>query len=206
MGAPPLFNRPQKKETTIAKSRRHLPPITAWQGWYHCTVSTYGTWLPGDPRGWRERNHHEHVEGDYKNPPKPTKFARGRLQHSKRIMRGEPYHFQPQHREHVGKLLLENFARQKVSVAALAVCKSNVHILLRKPDGLVKKSLGMAKRHVTFEFSPPVNDQTRERQRIWEGEGGAKPIHDLQHGKVAVQYILDHIAEGAWVWSFRDSL
>lgn len=35
----------------------------------HCTGSTYGTWLRGDPRGWRARDHREHVEGDYRSPP-----------------------------------------------------------------------------------------------------------------------------------------
>ena len=28
--------------------------MPAWNGWYHVTGNTYGTWLPGDPRGWRE--------------------------------------------------------------------------------------------------------------------------------------------------------
>jgi hypothetical protein len=30
---------------------------------------TYGTWLPGDPKGFRTRHHREHIEGDYKKPP-----------------------------------------------------------------------------------------------------------------------------------------
>src|SRR3954468_9029001 len=43
---------------------------TPWNNWYHCMGNTYGTWLPGDPRGFRTRLHREHVEGDYRNPPK----------------------------------------------------------------------------------------------------------------------------------------
>lgn len=43
----------------------------AWNAWYHVLTNTYGTWLRGDRRGWRERHHRKHVEGDYKNPPKP---------------------------------------------------------------------------------------------------------------------------------------
>ena len=42
-----------------------------WMNWMHCTGSTYGTWLRGDPRGWRARDHREHVQGDYRNPPPP---------------------------------------------------------------------------------------------------------------------------------------
>ena len=45
-----------------------------WRHWYHCNGSTYGTWLPGDPRGWRSRNHRVHVPGDYRTPPPPGRF------------------------------------------------------------------------------------------------------------------------------------
>ena len=38
---------------------------------YHLIWGTYGSWLPGDPRGFRTRRHREHVEGDYKHPPPP---------------------------------------------------------------------------------------------------------------------------------------
>lgn len=45
--------------------------IQPWNDWYHIMCHTYGTWLPGDPRGFRTRHHREHVEGDYKSPPHP---------------------------------------------------------------------------------------------------------------------------------------
>ncbi|HEX3314753.1 MAG TPA: hypothetical protein VHR72_07680 [Gemmataceae bacterium] len=31
-------------------------------------LSTYGSWLPGNPRGFRSRKHRIHSSGDYKNP------------------------------------------------------------------------------------------------------------------------------------------
>ena len=46
--------------------------MPAWNHWYHCTAHTYGTWLRGDPRGWRARHHREHVDGDYRNRTEPT--------------------------------------------------------------------------------------------------------------------------------------
>src|SRR3954469_8997801 len=48
---------------------RDTDSVLPWNNWYHCTTHTYGTWLRGDPRGWRARHHREHVIGDYKNPP-----------------------------------------------------------------------------------------------------------------------------------------
>ena len=42
-----------------------------WNFWYHVGSNTKGTWLTGDPRGFRSRHHREHVEGDYRrlSPP-----------------------------------------------------------------------------------------------------------------------------------------
>jgi len=40
-----------------------------WNRWFHCIGGTYGSWLLGDPGGFRTRHHREHVEGDYRNPP-----------------------------------------------------------------------------------------------------------------------------------------
>ena len=37
----------------------------AWNNWFHCTLTAYGNWLPGDSRGWREQHHRRHVDGDY---------------------------------------------------------------------------------------------------------------------------------------------
>ena len=57
----------------------------AWNNWLHCTGSTYGTWLRGDPRGWRSRDR-EHVDGDYKRPPPKGKYDELHEQ-SKRLMK-----------------------------------------------------------------------------------------------------------------------
>ena len=43
--------------------------------WYHVVLTTYGAWLPGDPRGFRTRHHREHVPGDYKAPPPVGMFV-----------------------------------------------------------------------------------------------------------------------------------
>jgi hypothetical protein len=44
--------------------------------WFHVILTTYGAWLPGDPRGFRTPNHRLHIEGDYKTPPLTGKHAR----------------------------------------------------------------------------------------------------------------------------------
>ena len=68
-------------------SPSHSPdPRRDWH-WYHLILSTYGSWLPGDPRGFRTRHHRFHVEGDYKDPPPPGRYEKmhKQSQHSLRF-------------------------------------------------------------------------------------------------------------------------
>ena len=65
--------------------------MAAWNNWYHVNGNTYGTWLPGDPRGWRERGHKKHVAGDYKSPP-PAGSGDGMQRYAKGLMKQPPVH------------------------------------------------------------------------------------------------------------------
>lgn len=47
---------------------------TGWHGRYHIIGNTYGTWLHGDPKGFRTLHHREYIDGDYKHPPPPGKY------------------------------------------------------------------------------------------------------------------------------------
>jgi len=60
-----------------------------WNNWYHVTIHTYGSWLRGDPRGWRSRHHKDHVNGDYKNLPEKGKYD-ALLELSKSVMTRDP--------------------------------------------------------------------------------------------------------------------
>jgi hypothetical protein len=177
---------------------------TPWRDWYHCMVGTYGQWLPGDPRGWRERNHHEHVPGDYKHPPPVTAFSKGRYEHSKRIMNWHAYSIAAADREIVGRLLLRSFQHQGIPTLVLAVCETNFHAMLQVSDHNPKRVLGAAKCFATLNFSPIIDPSTNKRQQIWEGGARAKPIKNRAHAVKAFEYIRKHVREGAWVWSYRD--
>jgi len=174
-----------------------------WHNWYHCMASTYGTWLPGDNRGWHERNHHEHVPGDYKNPPKPSKFSQGLWKHSKDMMSYEPFTISAAQRITIGEWLLESFHHQHVTLAALAVAETNFHALLRYTGENCKTMLGRAKAHATIQWGNLAVDYGFDRRPIWGGGSLPKPIKDEKHGHEVYQYILDHKKEGAWVWSHR---
>src|SRR5437868_3666075 len=65
---------------TPQKNASTHQPVQPWNNWYHVMCHTYGTWLPGDPRGFRTRHHREHCDGDYKNPPKPGQWEQRHAQ------------------------------------------------------------------------------------------------------------------------------
>ena len=51
-----------KRRYTLTMPRRG-------KNWYHVTIGTVSSWLPGDPRGWRSSQHKTHSSGDHRNPP-----------------------------------------------------------------------------------------------------------------------------------------
>jgi hypothetical protein len=181
----------------------------AWDHWYHCTAWAYGRWLRGDPRGWRERDHREHVEGDYKNPPKPSKLNDALFKQSKDRMKFPPVTFAPAQRPIMGKLAMESLAIQKIQLAAISVAGAHLHLLIRCPNDNPKVIVGKVKNHIWMHLvnggpKLKVRDPENQPPPFWAVDSHPKSICDKQHGTNAVIYILDHEEEGAWVWAFRD--
>ena len=56
----------------------------AGMSWSHIIISPQNSWLPGDRRGFRSRNHKIHSSGDYKNLPPPEEHAGLRRYHDQR--------------------------------------------------------------------------------------------------------------------------
>jgi hypothetical protein len=56
------------------------------------------------PRGFRTRHHREHIEGDYKTPPPPGKYA-DRYKRNKESLKQEPVKLDPEMRGVVGAAL-----------------------------------------------------------------------------------------------------
>jgi hypothetical protein len=109
-----------------------LPPpaIHPWRNWYHCTGNTLGTWLPGDPRGFRTRHHHHHVQGDYRFPPPPgyydDLFAR-----SRHLMPRDAVFIPRDLRGVVRDHFVQSLQHYHVEVVALSVGGVHFHLLAR---------------------------------------------------------------------------
>ncbi len=171
---------------------------TPGKRWYHLILNTRGTWLPGDPRGFRARNHQIHSSGDYKHPP-PTGEHAGLHDHSRKIS-SPAVTLSTSLRSAVGRALLGKIQAQTHPVIAICVGSNHAHILIELPDdrAKVKELVGTWKQAASHKISA---DQPGE---IWARGCDPIPIRDQAHQTKTYHYILRHQREGAWVWSFRD--
>ncbi|MFK7788556.1 MAG: hypothetical protein AB8C95_03540 [Phycisphaeraceae bacterium] len=178
-------------------------------------ANTYGTWLPGDPRGFRTRKHREHVEGDYKSPPPAGVY--------------EDRHYAAKERMTRDAVILPRAARalavesircalvdfHKIEVIAIAVGGMHLHLLANFPlaqkatdsiRGLratdpVRHYVGIAKKESAKRL---VDAGHATPGGVWARKGKIVRIKDRKHQINAFNYILRHADEGAAVWSFRD--
>ncbi len=185
-------------------SRTRVPRIVesmkAWNDWYHASGHTYGTWLPGDPRGWRSKGHKRHVEGDYKTPPPPGTDA-GILRHSRESLRTTPVHLDRSERCLVGQAMVDMLFEQGVELLTLCQAAVHFHVLGRFRGSDVRPRVGRAKKHATF----VLRDRGRDG-RLWGRKCKIVPITERQHQLNVFNYIVRHVNEGAWVWTFRDGV
>ena len=181
-----------------------------WNNWVHCTGSTYGTWLRGDPRGWRARDHREHCEGDYKHRPTPGQFER-LFEQSKRLMERPGVRLAPDARVVACGEMLRTLRFHGVEVVAICVGAIHWHALgrffplagmclpakacrTRAPRHLMGIAKTRSARLLSeFGLLPPGGAWARGCGRRW--------IRDRRHQVTVVEYILKHRREGAACWT-----
>ncbi|HWB19719.1 MAG TPA: hypothetical protein VG711_05410 [Phycisphaerales bacterium] len=182
--------------------------MSGWNHWYHVTNSTYGTWLRGDPRGWRARQHREHVEGDYKSPPPAGLYERLHVR-SKTLLTKPPVLLTWNQRVVVCKAFIEALQFHAISVQEFAVGEKHIHLLAQFPrDRVTQKGVPIPDpvRH----FTGIAKKESARRLSaaglvsgggIWAEKSHPIPIVDKRHWDHVRTYIRKHAQEGAVVWS-----
>ncbi|MEM8783181.1 MAG: hypothetical protein AAGE65_10060 [Planctomycetota bacterium] len=187
----------------------------AWNHWYHCVGSTYGTWLRGDPRGFRTFRYREHVDGDYRRPP--PDIYRPMLERSRERLKHPPIVLGNDQRRAVAEAMVERFARDEVQVVSLAVASNHFHVLARFPalraeDAATRKHTILrdgrdpAPRHYLVLARKHASHVLRARglkaagEPVWAGRPKCEPIRDRGHQLNTTRYIREHVAQGAAVW------
>lgn len=150
-------------EQSVSARPEALPP------WRHFGFSTYGTWIRGDERGFRDHDGRIYSSGNYKCPPPREEHAplrRWVLKH----MHKPPVILAPALKIKCGQVLANKLRSQGVELLILAVLHDHVHGLGRFPGDEVDQLMGNAKRassHAVREEIPGV---------VWAKKGWSFPV------------------------------
>lgn len=169
---------------------------TQWQDWVHVIIGTHSSWLPGDPRGFRDHGHRIHSSGDYRNPPPPGEHA-GLNHHAKQIaapMITIPADLRPIIAEALGRKL----ERMKTPARIIAVGARHTHALARTGPQDAKPLIGRAKQFASHQV------RARLPGSIWSESCEVVRVRDEDHYRSIVKYIADHADDGAAIWIHPD--
>jgi hypothetical protein len=136
--------------------------------WYHVVLSTYGSWLYGDKRGFHTRHHREHVDGDYNNPPPPDKYKK-QEKYSREVLKQDPVVLPQNLRPIIGKAIRERLEDLGGLVLCISVGGQHIHLLLKTPKGKARDWAGQAKLH-----SWHVARRHSWRKKLWAKRGEKK--------------------------------
>ncbi len=185
--------------------------MAAWNFWYHVGSNSKGTWLPGDPRGFRTRHHHEHIEGDYRNPP-PIGTHEARFQRSRALLKNPPVILTREQCLVVCRTMAEALSFHRIAFEDIAVGPRHFHLLAQFPPdhcmlngepvldpprhftGIAKKEA--ARRLSALALRPPGH--------TWGKRSHPVPVENETHFLYLKNtYIPGHIHEGAVVYSIH---
>jgi len=111
--------------------------------WRHVIISTRRSWLHGDARGFRSREHRIHSSGDYKDPPPKGEHA-GLLQYHQKRAKGPRIKIPTSVRREVVLALLGAVLIAGYRVLVIAVTQKHAHLLVELPKARWKTKVSSA--------------------------------------------------------------
>ncbi len=162
-----------------------------WSNWVHAICNTKGSWLPGDPRGFRDHDHRAHSSGDYRNPP-PTGEHEGLRRLATERSSGM-VRLSQQEQRLIARAFSEKLASMEAAVSVLAIDAVHLHTLVRIGLGNAKPLIGRAKQRASY----AIRDV--RVGSIWAQGCHVVRIKDEGHWKTVRNYILKHELQGAIV-------
>lgn len=156
--------------------------------------NTYGTWLPGDPRGFRTYHGKHSIPHDYKHRP-PDGFYDTLYQRSKNLMARPAVILRAlEQRRRVLDEVVASLLRRDIPVAVAAVDRIHLHVLAQFSDHNPRHWIGVAKREASHYCKHaglvPVGG-------IWSVNCECKPVAGEAHFNRTRRYIPDHARRGA---------
>ena len=148
---------------------------------YLITWTTYGTWLPGDARGW--------VEADSPGIQEGHAAKRRQAQHR---MQEPPVILNEQQRRIVESTIRLHCEIRRWTLQAINVRSNHVHLVVTA-DVQPEQVMGQLKAWCSRRLGEASRDRTRDRhrQRSWTEHGSTKWINDEGYLLNAIRYVLE---------------
>ncbi|HAI11596.1 MAG TPA: hypothetical protein DCM28_07815 [Phycisphaerales bacterium] len=190
----------------------------AWHNYYHCVGSTYGTWLRGDPRGFRTQRHMQHVDGDYKQPP--PDIYKPLFEYNKKNLKYPPVKLSQDQQRILCRAIVGSLQDDNALPVVLAIAVNHFHLLARftqmSPELIAKHKshlladerdpsprfyLGRARQVASFALA---QQNLKPPSAVWASRPTCKPVRSREHQLAVARYIKAHVREGAAVWHIND--
>jgi REP element-mobilizing transposase RayT len=156
---------------------------------YLLTWTTYGTWLPGDDRGWVE-------SGKFGiQRPNPS-----RLLMARRYMTASPVILDLSQRRIVEATIRDHCQIRHWTLHAVNVRSNHVHVVVTAnipPEGVMRQLKAWCSRRLTEAPAPPARSASEGRatrngqKRWWTEHGSTKWINDEEYLMNAIRYVLE---------------
>jgi REP element-mobilizing transposase RayT len=146
---------------------------------YFLTWTTYGTWLPGDHRGWVSRRHRT---GNIIEESTPSLEA-----YSQKLLSESPAMLDTKMRAAADEAIRQTCQERTWWLHALSVRSNHVHVVLSARDADPGKTTGILKASAT----KSLNRLGRSDRKRWWTRGGSKRILNSQVAlEAAIRYVL----------------
>jgi len=168
--------------------------------WWFITWSTYGSWLPGDPRGFQSWRGREHV-------PPPKRYSRGatetydasdyerRLAFSKSIVE-ESVQLSHDDRTEVLDAIVEDLATTNVQPFIMSVAAEHVHFLAIFHEHSIRQLIGRIKSVATRR----IKRRRSDLKRVWSRNCHMTSVNGRRHFDHVFEYVRRHEDQGALVY------
>ncbi len=194
-GAGEIETRPVRGEDRDARAARarlarnlfRAPPDNApmehdasrlWPLGYHLTFHPYGTWLPGDDRGW-----HRHGDGPAHRPP-----SRALWGWCAERMRARALFFDPARASLVARSIRESCAHREWTIHALSVHADHVHVVVTA--AAEAEAVGTYLKKWATRLLRTEGGVSHD-QPVWARHGSTRTLVTSRRFRSAVRYVLE---------------
>lgn len=162
--------------------------------WRHLIINTHCSWLHGDRRGFRSREHRIHSSGDYKHRPPVGEHAG--LHEFQLERSGEVVEIAPLLRSVIGAAFADALLDAGHPVLVASCAGRHAHAVTELPDNIIaiRAIVGEAKKVASRAVKKEMPGS------VWSRGGEYRRIRDDHHLANAYDYVRDGQEDDAWVW------